>query len=158
MTPSHPLPRAALAASLALALGLSACGARDDERSAGQKVDAAIAKADEKADAAKAELERDAQRAQQAAAQAMADSKQAAGDATRAVGEAVTDTAITAEVKARLAADADLKLLDVKVETDAGRTVLTGKAPTADARDRASRIAAEVKGVSAVDNKLAVAP
>lgn len=158
MTRSHLPPRALLAATLMLAFGLSACGARDDERSAGQKVDAAIAKADEKADAAKAELERDAQRAQQAATQAMADSKQAAGNATRAVGDAVTDTAITAEVKARLAADPDLKLLDVKVETDAGRTVLTGKAPTADARDRASRIAAEVKGVTGVDNKLAVAP
>lgn len=156
MTPSHSLPRAALAASLALVLGLSACGARDDERSAGQKVDAAIAKADEKTDAAKAELERDAQRAQQAATQAMADSKQAAGNATRAVGDAVTDTAITAEVKARLAADPDLKLLDVKVETDAGRTVLRGSAPTADARDRASRIAAEVKGVTGVDNELVV--
>lgn len=156
MTPSRHPPRAILAATLVLALGLSACGARDDERSAGQKVDAAIAKADEKVDAAKAALERDGERAQQAAAQAMADSKQAAGDATRAAGEALTDTAITAEVKARLAADADLKLLDVSVETQAGRTVLRGNAPTADARDRASRIAAEVKGVTGVDNELAV--
>jgi osmotically-inducible protein OsmY len=44
------------------------------------------------------------------------------------------------------------------VETEEGRTVLTGTAPNAAARDRAEGMARAVDGVKSVDNRLEVKP
>lgn len=129
--------------TLAAVLALGACSQREESKSAGQQVDAAIAKADEKVDAAKATMERDAGQA-----------KKAVGETTRAAGEAVADSAITAQVKASLLADADLKTLDVSVETKAGHVSLRGTAPDAAARTRATQLASAVTGVTTVDNQL----
>lgn len=129
--------------TLAVALALPGCSRREEAQTAGQQVDAAIAKADEKIDAAQAAIERDTEQA-----------KKATAEAARAAGEVLTDSAITAQVKASLAGDADLRTLDVSVETQAGRVSLRGTAPDAAARNRATQIAAAVKGVAAVDNQL----
>lgn len=134
---------AALLAALLMAAGLGACNRRDDTQTAGDKVDAAVAKADEKIDDAKA-----------AADKAMADAKKTTSEAMNTATTAVGDTAITAAVKAGLAADAALTTVDVGVETREGRVVLRGMAPDSAARDRATQLATAVKGVVAVDNQL----
>jgi hyperosmotically inducible protein len=138
-------PRLAVLAAALVVLTFAGCDRRDDSTTAGQKVDAAIAKVDEKADAAKAELARDADKA-----------KQAVVGAAQTGAAAVEDTAITAGIKAKLATDADLKTLDVRVETTSGRVTLRGSAPNADSQARATQLAAAVSGVTSVDNQLTV--
>lgn len=137
----------ALVPALALALTLGGCDSRDDSRTPGQQVDAAIAKTEQKVDAAKAEIKREAEQA-----------KQATGAATVAVATAVSDTATTAAIKARLATDKELKAVDISVETQGGRVALRGTAPSQPALERAVQIAGAVQGVMAVDNHLSVAP
>lgn len=128
-----PISRgAALMAALLLAGTLGACNRRDESQTAGQKVDAAVAKADEKLDEAKA----------------------SAGKAMDSAATAVADTAITTSIKAGLAADAELTTVDVGVETIDGRVVLRGVAPDGAARDRATQLATAVKGVVSVDNQI----
>lgn len=124
-----------------VALTLVGCNRRDDSQTAGQKVDSAMAKTDEKVDAAKAELKRDTDKV-----------KESAGNAVTAV----EDTAITAGIKAKLATDSDLKTLDISVETTSGRATLRGKAPNAAAQARATQLAGSVTGVASVDNQLTV--
>lgn len=136
---------AALMAALLIAGTLGACNRRDDSQTAGQKVDAAVAKADEKVDDAKASAEK-----------AMVDAKKAGAETMNSAATAMGDTAITASVKAGLAADAELSTVDVGVETREGRVMLRGKAPNGAARDRATQLATAVKGVTAVDNQITV--
>jgi hyperosmotically inducible periplasmic protein len=133
----------ALMAALLMAGTLGACNRRDDSQTAGQKVDAAVAKADEKIDDAKVSAEK-----------AVVDAKKAGAEAMDTAATAVGDTAITASVKAGLAADAALSTVDVGVETRDGRVVLRGKAPDDAARDRATQLAMAVKGVVGVDNQI----
>jgi osmotically-inducible protein OsmY len=120
-----------------MAVTLVGCNQRDDSSTVGQKVDSAMAKAD----AAKAELQRDADKVKQSAGRAVT---------------AVEDTAITAGIKAKLATDSDLKTLDISVETSSGRATLRGKAPNAASQARAAQLAAAVTGVTNVDNQLKV--
>jgi len=72
------------------------------------------------------------------------------------VGDKVADAAITASVNAELAKDAQLSALKINVDTSAGHVMLRGTAPSPDARERATRLAMAVKGVTAVDNQLEV--
>ena len=132
-----------VAGTLAAVLALAACNQREETKSTAPQDDAAIAEAGVKVDAAKTAPERDTEQA-----------RQAVDEAARAAAEVVADSAITAQVKARLAADFDLRTLDVSVETQAGRVSLRGTAPDAAARDRAAQLAAAVKGVAVVDNHL----
>jgi osmotically-inducible protein OsmY len=125
-----------LVGALTAAFALAGCNRQEPPQTTGQKVDAAIETSKDK----------------------MEDAKQATGDALKATGTAIGDSAITASVKASLAADADLKMLDISVETTSGRTVLQGSAPTAAARERATQIAKAVDGVTDVDNRLEVKP
>lgn len=138
--------RAALLGVLLASVALAACNRRDESTTVGQQVDAA-----------KDTMVRDAEQAKAAAGRAVTDATQATGDAARAAGETLSDTAITARIKASLLADTGLKLLDVSVETQAGRAVLRGTAPNAAARDQATQLAGAVPGVVAVDNQLAIA-
>ncbi len=145
MTP-HRIPHGATVLGvLLMAAALGGCDQRSDERSTGQKVDSAIAKTDEKLDAAKADADK-----------AMADAKKATTEAVHAAAAAVNDTTITAAVKSSLSSDAELKPADLGVETRYGRVSLRGMAPDAAARDRASQLAAAVQGVVAVDNQVTV--
>lgn len=125
-----------LAGTLALAVSLAACNRQESDQTAGQKVDSALEKTRDKAE----------------------DARQATADALKATGTAISDSAITASVKTSLAADEELKMLDIRVETTSGRTVLHGSAPNAQARDRATQIARSVDGVTSVDNELEVRP
>jgi hyperosmotically inducible protein len=131
MINKHSLPAWTLA--LTAALALSACG-RDDNRSAGQKVDEAVAQT------------------RSAAEQA----RQSTGEAAKDVKAVAGDAAITTKVNAALAADDKLKATRIDVDTKDGRVVLEGSAPDAGSRDRATTLAQAVDGVVAVENRLRV--
>ena len=57
---------------------------------------------------------------------------------------------------AALAKDKDLSAIKIDVDTQNGVVTLSGPAPTATAKQRASEIARTVKGVSSVNNQLTV--
>ena len=117
-----------IAAGAALAMGLAACN-KNDGRTAGQKLDSAIAKTDAAADEAKAKAAAAADDAKAAADRAGADVRAGASDlaasasaAASAVGDALDDASITASVKAGLAKDPDLSALKIDVD-DNGQIV-----------------------------------
>ena len=158
----------------ALALGLAACGKKDEEQTVGQKLDAAVAKTEQAAADAQRKAEQVAEDAQRKTEQAMETTSakvedgaakaeaalKDAGDAAKeAAGKALgvaDDAAITAQVAAGLAKDPELSALKINVDTKGGVVTLSGPAPTAQAKERATGIAKGVKGVGGVNNQLNV--
>lgn len=135
-----------LTATAVLGLTLAACGKPDDDRTVGQKIDGAVAAAEQRTEVAKAE-------ARDAAAEVKADAKEATAEARASVD----DAGITVAVNAALAGDPKLSALKIDVDTSNGRVELKGTAPDDSSRRRASDLAKAVKGVVAVDNRLVVA-
>ena len=75
------------------------------------------------------------------------------------VGEYIDGAAITAEIKVKLADDAETSALNIEVKTmDAGVVQLSGLAKSQRGKNRAGDIARSVKGVTAVHNDLIVKP
>lgn len=155
MKPMQTTASLALASSLAVLLALGACGKTED-RTAGQQLDSAIAKTGEMASQAKEDVKQAASTTEADMKDAAARTEVAAVNAKDAVKEVVQDTSITAAVSAGLAADKDLSAIKIDVDTKNGVVTLIGPAPSANARDRATEIARNVKGVSSVDNKLVI--
>jgi hyperosmotically inducible protein len=149
-------PRLLLAALLAGGvLSLVACNKADD-RTAGEKVDAGIAKTEQAAVDVKAQASATAASSEAAMKQGAAEVKDAVKDAGAAISATVDDATITAEVSAGLTKDADLSAIKIDVDTKAGVVSLKGPAPSAAAKARAEEIAKGVKGVTSVDNQLEV--
>ncbi len=94
----------------------------------------------------------------QGAKEMAADAKVAGQNASDKIGDKVADAVITTSVNAELAKDSSLSALKINVDTDAGRVALKGTAPTTAARERATTLASNVKGVVSVDNQLTVDP
>jgi len=138
--------RAPLLGALALAAALAACSKQPDERTAGQKLDGAIAEAKQAGAEAKAD-----------AGQAMDQAENKLKAATAAASEAVTDAAIVTKINAALMADDRLKATKIDVRAEDGRVTLTGTAPDAGSQARATTLASAVQGVRSVDNQLVVA-
>ena len=140
-----------VASSLAVLLALGACD-RGDNRTAGQRLDSAVSTAQRAGDNASRD-------AKDVTARAGATLGSAADD-TRAMGASagakVDDASITAKVNASLAKDKDLSAVKIDVDTQNGVVTLSGPAPTATAKERASQIARAVKGVSSVNNQLTI--
>jgi len=67
---------------------------------------------------------------------------------------AVSDTVITAKVKAKLMGDDSLKKSDIDVTTTNGVVTLDGSASSSDAKSIAEAAAMSVEGVKSVDNNL----
>lgn len=132
-------------AALILAGALAACSKTDEGRSAGQELDATVAKVEQKVDEAKADAK--------AAGQEV---KDAAGKAVDAVTDTAKDAGITALVNAAMAKDPGLSMVQINVDTVDGRVVLNGTAPDSSAKERATVLAAGVSGVGSVDNRLTV--
>jgi hyperosmotically inducible periplasmic protein len=124
-----------LPTAVAAAFVLAACNPADN-RTAGQKVDEAVA-------GAKAEVN---------------EVKRAVNEAGTNVANAATDAMITTKINAALAADDQLKATRIDVDTRDGRVVLSGLAPDATSRERATTLARAVEGVVHVDNRLTVSP
>lgn len=142
-------------APLALA-ALAACSPRDDDRTAGQKLDSAIAQTEQKADAAKAEMSQAAESAKAEMGQAADNAKAGMESMADKAATGISDATITASVNAELAKDPQLSAIKINVDTDSGRVTLKGTAPNTAAADRATTLAASVKGVTKVDNQLTV--
>ena len=158
----RPAPALARVAVLAVLLALSGCD-RADDRSAGEKVDAAIARTQQAAGEAKQRTEALAEEAraqvkssEPAVKQGFDKVKEAARETGAAVSAGVEDASITATVSASLAKDAELSAARIDVDTTKGAVTLRGPAPNADAKARAERLARAVKGVGSVDNRLEV--
>lgn len=77
--------------------------------------------------------------------------------ASQAEASAASDMGITAKVNAALVADDQLKATQINVDTRDGQVTLSGQAPDAAARERATTLAAAVTGVKQVNNHLVVA-
>jgi osmotically-inducible protein OsmY len=157
--------------SAALVLGLAACD-RADERTAAERTEAAPTRTEQAVNetrrdtreataSADASMDRAAQNTREmgaSAADTTRDLGAAAADKTRQMGSsaasAVDDATITTKVNAALAADKDLSALRIDVDTQNGIVTLSGPAPTASAKERASDLARKVEGVSSVNNQL----
>lgn len=139
---------AAVAAAVA-ALALAACNKAEPppEPTVGQRIDQGLASAERKAGEIK-----------DGVAQAGSEAGQAVRNAVDAAAERTRDVAITAQVNAKLASDDKLSALRIDVDTVDGRVALKGSAPDADSRERAARLASQIDGVVAVDNRLTVEP
>jgi osmotically-inducible protein OsmY len=137
-------PMAAVTAALAVA-ALTACNRPADDRTAGERVDSAVAKTERKAEEAKQDVKAATSNAGQTV-------ERAAND----VSDKVKDAAITTAVNAKLAQDKGLSALRIDVDTVNGRVSLRGTAPDAAARERATTLASAVDGVVSVDNQLVV--
>ncbi len=96
--------------------------------------------------------------AAQTAKEKTSDMAQSAREKTSdvAASAAVSDTMITAKVKADMAADKTVKAMDVHVETQKGVVMLSGFVPSKAEADRAVELARGVKGVSDVKSSIQV--
>ena len=72
------------------------------------------------------------------------------------VGAAISDTAITAKVKAKLSAEDKLDKSDISVTTTNGVVTLEGSATSSNAKETAGVLATSVEGVKSIDNSLKV--
>jgi osmotically-inducible protein OsmY len=75
---------------------------------------------------------------------------------TRTVGTQVDDGAITAKVKAKLAADGDINPFNIDVDTNEGVVTLQGRVAKEEARTKAEQLARETDGVRRVINLVKV--
>jgi hyperosmotically inducible protein len=165
--PSIAMPRSRawlVVLAVGAALSLAACD-RNDNRTAGEKLDSAVAKTEQAAETAaaktgeavkEAKAKVDASGTTSEVKEGMANAKQAAKEAGASMSATVDDAAITASVSAGLAKDPDLSAIKINVDTKAGAVSLKGPAPTAAAKTRAEEIAKGVQGVTSVDNQLEV--
>lgn len=145
MTTRKTLTLATVFATTLAALALAACDRGDQPRTAGQKLDAAVATTKQKLESAGNDI-----------AQGMKEATRDMSDAAVDAKNAVADATITASVNAKLAGDRELSALRINVDTVDGRVALRGSAPNAAARQRATQIASSVDGVRAVENQLVV--
>lgn len=142
----HLSKPALLAAAIAMTFSLGACNRNaDDGRTVGQKVDSAVDRTETAADNAARE-----------ARQAGRDLKEDARTAANEAGDKVADAAITASVNADLAKDPDLSAIKINVDTTNGHVTMHGSAPSEQAKERATQLASNVKGVTSVDNQLSI--
>lgn len=75
------------------------------------------------------------------------------------VGQYVDGSAVTAQVKAKLAEDTRTSALNINVKTiDGGVVQLSGFAKSQQEKDVASQVARSIKGVNSVHNNLIVRP
>ena len=75
---------------------------------------------------------------------------------TRTAGTQVDDAAITAKVKAKLAADGDVNPFNIDVDTNEGVVTLQGRVEKEEARTKAEQLARETEGVKRVINLVKV--
>jgi hyperosmotically inducible periplasmic protein len=75
-------------------------------------------------------------------------------DSSATVGAALSDTSITAQVKAKFATDSRLKGSDVSVTTNNGVVTLMGSTPNSEAKHAAESLASNVSGVRSVNNQI----
>ena len=139
---------------LLASLALTGCNKRDDVGTVAKNSDnTAVVTGQPTAADSTAKAAEDAKNATKEAANDVKDSTKSAADQA---SNKVSDALITTAVKAELAKDSKLSALRINVDTDGGRVALKGSAPDADSKERATKLANAVKGVTAVDNQLTI--
>lgn len=71
-----------------------------------------------------------------------------------AAGQATKDTAITAKIKTKLAADRALSAMDIHVDTTDGVVTLSGTVDNKAQVELAEKVVTQTRGVKSVTNKL----
>ena len=157
-SPTGRIFRVALAVtcSLMLLTALGACGKKDENQTAGQKLDTAVAKTEQAAAEAKAKAETSMGKAEDAMKNAAQKAEASGKKTVDSVGATIDDVAITASISAELAKDAELSAIKINVDTKNGGVTLNGPAPSAAAKEKATTLAKAVKGVTSVNNMLVV--
>lgn len=117
---------------------MAGCDQSNQDRTAGQKLDAAVARTGQKSEEFKTDI------------------KNSTADAINTVADKTRDAAITTAVNAELLRDSKLSALKINVDTTDGRVVLRGIAPDTASRERATVLASAVSGVVSVENALTV--
>jgi hyperosmotically inducible periplasmic protein len=120
-----------LAAAVATALSLTACGQRSSN-DASRSTDSTVA------------------------ATPAPDTSQKMAAASNQVATAVDDSALTAKVKAALIAEPGLKSLDISVDTKNAAVTLSGSVDSVASRDRAKEVASGVSGVATVVDQMTI--
>ena len=144
--------------SLVALASLSGCGKQDDGKTAGQKLDSAVASTEKAAAEAKAKAETSMAKAGDAMKDATKKAEASGSSTVSTMAGKADDAAITASISSEFAKDADLSAIRIDVDTVNGNVTLNGPAPTAAARDKATTLAKSIKGVASVSNKLTVKP
>ncbi len=142
--------------SVVILAGLAGCGNKDDGQTAGQQLDAAVARTEKAAAEAKAKAETSMAKAGDAMKDAAQKAEVSGAKTAGSLAGKADDAAITASVSAEFAKDADLSAIKIDVDTKDGNVTLYGPAPTAAARDKATLLAKSIKGVASVSNKLTI--
>ena len=117
---------------------MAGCDQSNQDRTAGQKLDAAVARTGQKSEEFKTDI------------------KNSTANAINTVADKTRDAAITTAVNAELLRDSKLSALKINVDTTDGRVVLRGIAPDTASRERATVLAKVVSGVVSVENALTV--
>jgi hyperosmotically inducible periplasmic protein len=76
--------------------------------------------------------------------------------ALKKTGEVLSDTAITAKVKAAIMAEPDLKTLQMNVDTNDGIVKISGIVDSKEQSKRVSEIASSLSGIKDVHNDLSI--
>ena len=139
----------AVTASLAIA----GCSPRDQAANRG---DQTVSQSEQKARDMGQNARQGMDRAKEEAKEAAQSAKGATADTGAKISDKVSDAVITTTVKAELAKDSTLSAMKINVDTDSGRVILRGTAPSSQAREHATALATGVKGVVSVDNQLTV--
>jgi hyperosmotically inducible periplasmic protein len=145
-----------LLSGLVLIGSLSACGEANEGKTVGERLDAAVASTGKAAAEAKIKAEQSLAKAGDAMKDATQKAEAAGAKTTGNLGTHAADLAITASVSSELVKDPELSALKIDVDTEAGVVTLTGPAPTAAARNKATAVAKQIKGVKSVSNQLTV--
>jgi len=143
------------AAAVLATLALVGCDKKPDATTSANDM---VTQTEQKAKEVGADASKGIEQAKEATREMAQDAKQATKNAGNEVTDKVADAVITTTVKADLVKDPSLSALKINVDTDSGRVVLQGSAPSTSARDQATRLAQAVKGVVSVDNQLKVEP
>jgi osmotically-inducible protein OsmY len=77
--------------------------------------------------------------------------------AANRMGDALSDGALTAKIKSKMALDDTIKSRDIRVATSDAVVTLSGKVGSAAERDRAVQLARETDGVKSVTDQLQIA-
>lgn len=139
---------------LLASLALTGCNKRDDVGTATRGADNTAVVTGQPT--AGDQMAKSAEDAKNATKDAAADVKDASKSAADQATNKVSDALITTAVKAELAKDSKLSALRINVDTEGGRVALKGSAPDADSKERATKLASNVKGVVTVDNQLTI--
>ncbi|RYF76963.1 MAG: BON domain-containing protein [Comamonadaceae bacterium] len=147
----------ALMLSVAALFGLSACEPNTG-KTAGQQLDTVLARTGQAAETAAAKTSAIASetKARIEASPVARDAAAAIGEAGGKMSRAADDAAITATISAGLAKDPELSAAKIDVDTQSGKVILTGPAPSDAAKARAEELARRAAGVTAVDNRLEI--